>query len=93
MSLKHILSAGVGLAALGFVATSAQAAPMVGFAGAPIATDAGANAVEQVHWRHRHHYYYPYYYGYYYPYYYNYSYYPRYYYYPRHYYYRHHRRW
>jgi hypothetical protein len=95
MKMKHVLSAGLGMLALGLVATTAQAAPLAG-PGSVVDAQAGqASLVEKTtwwgyrHYGHRHHYYgyryyKPYSYGYYKPYYG--------YYYPRHYYYRHHYR-
>jgi hypothetical protein len=96
MKMKHVLSAGLGILALGLVATSAQAAPLAG-PGSVADTQAGqASLVEKTHWwgdryyyGHRQHYYgyryyKPYYYGYYKP---HYG-----YYYPRYYHYRHHYR-
>lgn len=91
MKMKHALSAGLGLLALGLVATAAEAAPVTGLGGAAASTVADASLVEKTHWRGRYYYgrhrHRPYYYGYSYPRYYGYSYYyPRYYYPRRHYY-------
>jgi hypothetical protein len=95
MKVKHVLSAGLGMLALGLVASTAQAAPLAGPGSVADAQAGQASLVEKTHWwgdryyyGHRHHYgyryYKPYYYGYYKPYYG--------YYYPRHYHYRHHYR-
>jgi hypothetical protein len=96
MKMKHVLSAGLGMLALGLVATTAQAAPLAGPGSAIDPQARQASLVEKTtwwgyrrHYGHRHHYYghryyKPYSYGYYKPYYG--------YYYPRHYYYRHHYR-
>jgi len=83
MTIKHWLMAAAGVIAIGFVATSAGAAPVGGVAGDLKAAVGETSAVEQVHWRrrcwkHRGHWhcrrrhveYYPYYYGGYAPYYY-----------------------
>jgi hypothetical protein len=78
MSRRHILSAGLGLLALGVVATAARAAPVTTFAGTIATETSGASLVEKAHWYRRH--YRHYYYDYYYPRYYRYDYYPRYYY-------------
>jgi hypothetical protein len=96
MKMKHVLSAGLGILALGLVATTAQAAPLAGPGSVGDAQGGQASLVEKTHWwgdryyyGHRRHYYgyryyKPYYYGYYKPYYG--------YYYPRHFHYRHHYR-
>jgi hypothetical protein len=87
MTTKRLLSAALGLLALGLVATAADAAPVTGLAGATAETS-GANLVEKAHWYRRYHYR-PYYYRHYYPRYYGHYYYPRYHY-PRRHYYRYH---
>src|SRR5262245_30228739 len=62
MSMKHVLSAGMGLLTLGLIATTAQAAPTIGFAGATGAEAAGAGLLEKAHWYGRRYHYRPYYY-------------------------------
>lgn len=69
MRMKHVLSAGFGALALGLVATSAQAAPVVGLVNAAETNATDAGLVEKVHWYgHRYGWgygYKPYYYGHY----------------------------
>jgi hypothetical protein len=50
MSIKHILSAGLGLLALGLVATAADAAPVTVLAGAAATETSEASLVEKAHW-------------------------------------------
>jgi hypothetical protein len=52
MKMKHVLSAGFGMLALGLVATTAQAGPVAGLGGAAVEAD-GASLLTKANWRGR----------------------------------------